>query len=185
MIAYRQISQIVSMTKVIPPPLMENLLPFRVRPEWKQGEKAVMTTPRYCPVCFKEIPPEDCVCPFCKIDIPVWTRSTPYTSRLIHALNNPHSEVRMGSILSLGERGDLEAARALVDCALRWPTDVVQGLEIVRAVGRLPDSPERKDALNRLFFHSSRPVRKASERTLRDLGATLRPKNPEVRQRRL
>ena len=104
----------------------------------------------------------------------------PYSSRLIHALNNPHSEVRMGAILSLGERGDIDAARPLADCALHWPTDVVQGLEIVRAIGLIPPSPERKDALGRLIFHPSRPVRRAAEMTLRDLGATLRPKNPEV-----
>lgn len=97
-----------------------------------------MTTLRYCPVCFNEVPQEDRICPFCKIDIPMWSRSIPYTSQLIHALNNPHSEVRMGAILSLGKRGVLEAARPVADCALHWPTDVVQGLKIVRAIGLLP-----------------------------------------------
>ena len=139
-----------------------------------------MTTLRYCPVCFNEVPQEDRICPFCKIDIPMWSRSMPYTSRLIHALNNPHSEVRMGSILSLGERGDIEAARPLADCALHWPTDVVQGLEIVQSIGLLPPSPNRKDALDRLLFHPSRPVRRAAERTLRGIEPSLRQKNPEV-----
>ena len=147
--------------------------------EKETKKRGIMTNLRYCPVCFNEVLQEDRICPFCKIDIPMWSRSMPYTSRLIRALNNPHSEVRMGAILSLGKRGDIEAARPLADCALRWPTDVVQGLEIVRAIALLPLSPERKGALDRLLFHPSRPVKSAAEKTLRGLSHSLRPKIPE------
>ncbi len=143
-------------------------------------KRTSMTALTYCPVCFKEIPSEKCICPFCMTDIRVWSRSTPYTSRLVHALENPHSEVRMGSILSLGRRGDLAAACPLADCALRWPTDVVQGLEIVRAIDLLPSSPERREALERLILHPSRPIRRAAEETLRGFEPSLRPTKPKL-----
>ncbi|MDA8149910.1 MAG: HEAT repeat domain-containing protein [Nitrospiraceae bacterium] len=148
--------------------------------EKETKKRGLMTTLRYCPVCFNEVPQEDRICPFCKVDIPMWSQLIPYTSRLIHALNNPHSEVRMGAILSLGKRGDLEAARPLADCALRWPTDVVQGLEIVRAIDLLPSSPERREALERLILHPSRPIRRAAEETLRGFEPSLRPTKPKL-----
>lgn len=123
-----------------------------------------MISPRYCPACFREISPEDHLCPFCRTNIRVWSRTTPYTLRLIHALNHPHSEVRMGAIISLGKRKDIEAALPLAECALRWPTDVVQGLEIVQSIALFPSSREREEALNRLLSHPAHAIRTAADR---------------------
>jgi hypothetical protein len=43
----------------------------------------------------------------------------------------------MRAILALGLRGEENAADALVDCALRHPIDVVEGLAVVKALTRL------------------------------------------------
>lgn len=134
-----------------------------------------MAHPFYCPFCFMEIHPEDLVCPFCRKDIADWLRTTPYTARLIHALSHPNSEVRMGAILSLGKRGEIISAGSLADCAMGWPTDVVQGLEIVRSIGQILPSPEKDEALRRLTFHPSRPVRNAAKKSLREQDPSLLP----------
>lgn len=40
----------------------------------------------------------------------------------------------MRAIIALGGRGETVAAPALIECALRHPSDVVEGLEIVRSL---------------------------------------------------
>lgn len=59
----------------------------------------------------------------------------------------------MGAILSLGRRADPTAATALTQCALAYPSDVVQALEIVRSLSRLAAGAERTAALEHLAEH--------------------------------
>jgi hypothetical protein len=46
----------------------------------------------------------------------------------------PLAEVRMRAIIALGLRGERSTADALVECAFRAPTDVVEGLQVVRSL---------------------------------------------------
>ncbi|MEY2341990.1 HEAT repeat domain-containing protein [Acidithiobacillus sp. IBUN Pt1247-S3] len=118
----------------------------------------------YCPLCFAEIPVGSERCPACGRDIEYWERHTPYFERLLWALHNPHSEVRMGAILSLQHQGRAEAAEPLADCAMRFPVDVVQGLAVVDAITQLPESPEKQRALQTLQSHAAHSVRNAAEK---------------------
>lgn len=121
----------------------------------------------YCPVCFAEIDPEEQhdPCRVCGAVPAVWQRR-PYTERLIHALRHPVSEVRMGAIISLGNRREPQAAVPLAECALAHPVDVVQALAIVEAIHNIQPSPERDRALTLLADHPARAVRRAVVRAL-------------------
>ena len=116
--------------------------------------------PDYCPICFGEIAHGTRICPHCGQDIDVWTTRTPYSQRLIHALANPHPEVRMGAIISLGQRREVVAIPALVETALAYPSDVVQGLEILHTLAEMPAEDVRRQALSTLAAdHPAHAVR--------------------------
>ncbi|ABU59951.1 MULTISPECIES: HEAT repeat domain-containing protein [Roseiflexus] len=116
----------------------------------------------YCPLCFAEIgeDQQDAPCPVCGATPDAWRRRD-YTDRLIYALRHPNPEVRMGAIISLGNRREPRAAVPLAECALAHPVDVVQALAIVEAIRNLQASPERDEALNLLASHPARVVRRA------------------------
>ena len=116
----------------------------------------------YCPLCYAEIPIGSQICPACGRDIEAWERNTPYFDRLVWALRNPHSEVRMGAILSLQNQGRAEAAVPLAECALQSDVDVVQGLAVVEAITRLPNGAEKLQALSLLEKHPAHSVREAA-----------------------
>lgn len=118
----------------------------------------------FCPACFAPIPADDreAPCPHCGTVASVWATTHDYTERLIHALGHPNPETRMGAILSLGNRGEARAAVPLARCALAHPIDVVQALEIVRSLGKLPTGPERAAALQLLLHHPARAVRRVA-----------------------
>ncbi|MBE7565980.1 MULTISPECIES: HEAT repeat domain-containing protein [Acidithiobacillus] len=120
----------------------------------------------YCPLCFAEIPIGVENCPACGRNIEAWERQTPYYDRLIWALKNPHSEVRMGAILSLANQNHAEAAGPLAECAMSYPVDVIQGLAVIRAIKNVPDSPEKVSALQGLSHHAAHAVRVAAEEAL-------------------
>lgn len=119
----------------------------------------------YCPLCCAEIPIGSQICPACGQDVEAWERNTPYFDRLVWALRNPHSEVRMGAILSLQNQDRAEAAVPLAECALRSDVDVVQGLAVVEALAHLPDGVEKTKALSLLKKHPAHSVREAAQRT--------------------
>lgn len=114
-----------------------------------------------CPNCFAELAPDVNVCPACGTDSTAWEATHTYEERLIHALGHPLSETRMASIISLGNRGDPAAAMPLAHCALAYPDDVVQNLEIVRSIDEMPAGPGRERALDSLRQHPARPIRRA------------------------
>lgn len=114
---------------------------------------------QFCPRCFTALPSGVSQCRRCGLDPDAWERDIPYAERLIHALGHPHSEVRMGAIIALGERHETAACPALLHCALVWPSDVVQALEIIRALRGMGAS----EALERLASeHPAHAVREAA-----------------------
>lgn len=66
----------------------------------------------------------------------------------------------------LGATGEAETADALVECALRHPADVVEGLEIIRSLTRIREPGiRRRQALLRLIAqHAAHAVRAAAEK---------------------
>ncbi len=120
----------------------------------------------YCPLCFAEIPVGVELCPACGRNIEAWERQTPYYDRLIWALKNPHSEVRMGAILSLANQNHAEAAGPLAECAMSFPIDVIQGLAVIRAIEHLTDGPEKISGLQQLSQHAAHAVRAAAKDAL-------------------
>ncbi len=116
----------------------------------------------FCLVCFAGMAADerDAPCRVCGARIEEWKRRD-YTERLIHALRHPNPEVRIGAIVSLGNRRDPRAALPLAECALTHPVDVVQALAIVRALRIIPSTPERDTALDMRAAHPARAVRRA------------------------
>jgi HEAT repeat protein len=80
----------------------------------------------YCPNCYTAIPVSAVACEACGADLKDWY-SQSYAERLIHALEHPLDDVRMRAIIALGWRREEKAERALVECALRHPTESLRG----------------------------------------------------------
>jgi hypothetical protein len=92
-----------------------------------------------------------------------------YADCLIDALQHPLSEVRMRAIIALGWRGECVAEKPLVDCALRHPIDVIEGLEIVNSLRLIRDSGSDDTALRHLsLYHAARAVRTMAAEILRE-----------------
>ncbi len=73
----------------------------------------------------------------------------------------------MGAILSLGRRADPTTATVLTRCALAYPSDIVQALEIVHSLSRLAPGTERTAALEHLATsHPAHAVRVAAAAVL-------------------
>jgi hypothetical protein len=115
----------------------------------------------FCPNCFEDIGPDAEICESCSINVKEWMVQKSYTARLIHALNHPIAEVRMGAIISLGKLKEVKAAVPLAQCALGHPMDVVQGQEIIRALKQMDFGLEVATSLEMLARHPARVIRKA------------------------
>jgi hypothetical protein len=118
----------------------------------------------FCPNCFARVPSPHEPCPACGVDSREWVERHPYTSRLIHALDHPISEVRMAAVISLGNCNDAAASMPLVRCALKHPTDIILAKEVTNALRKLPTGPERKEAIKLLKTHPAQAVREAADR---------------------
>ena len=131
-----------------------------------------------CPACFRLIPAEAHACPACGADLDrLWARD--YRDKLLAALAHPLAEVRMRAILALGLRGEASAAQSLVDCALRHPVDVVEGLAVVAALVRLGGAG--RTALHTLAeVHAAQAVRAAARQATKSLqgGPHARDRHP-------
>ena len=103
----------------------------------------------FCINCFSMMPRGAATCPACGKEA-VALASRNYHEKLLCALHHPLADVRMRAVIALGLRRDAEAARDLVECALRHPTDVVEALEIVKSLEMLPAGQPRYEALRDL-----------------------------------
>ncbi len=109
----------------------------------------------FCIHCFALLPDAATVCPVCgrRTDD---TGAGDYRERLLHALHHPLAEVRMRAIIAIGLRHDRAAADALVACALRNPTDVMEGLQVVETLKIIDDGKPRLPALH--YLHARHPA---------------------------
>lgn len=74
------------------------------------------------------------------------------------------------AIIMLGFRGQGGATEAIVQCALSHPTDMVEGLEVVRGLRQIRDATARRWALAELTERRpARSVRMAAQVTA-DIG---------------
>ena len=132
------------------------------RKEWLMRELA------FCQNCYARIPIDAAICPHCHTSLRDWQEKT-YADCLIDALQHPLSEVRMRAIIALGWRGECVAEKPLVDCALRHPIDVIEGLEIVNSLCLIRDSGSDDTALRHLsLYHAARAVRTMAAEILRE-----------------
>jgi hypothetical protein len=77
------------------------------------------------------------------------------------------ADVRLRAIIALGWRSEQEAADALAACALRHPSDVVEGLEIINSLDQMKDVVTRQTALSTLKArHPAHAVRETAARVL-------------------
>ena len=132
----------------------------------------------FCPACFAQVRAGARMCPECGVDADQWRAEHTFTQRLVHALGHPLPSVRMMSIISLGGRADPDTAAALASCAHAYPTDVVQGLEVVRASAAMaPTAAQRQAALRSLGGHHSRMVAEEAQRILAADGLIPAPRH--------
>jgi hypothetical protein len=134
-----------------------------------------MSTPRqYCGECFAWFKLSSDMCPRCGA-IASGLSERDYGEKLLHALQHPLANVRLRAVIALGRRARADVAEALIDCALRHPTDVIQGLEIVDGLERIARRhPETVRALQRLAKeHPAHIIREAAGVGLARTEATL------------
>ncbi len=73
----------------------------------------------------------------------------------------------MRAIIALGWRAESETADDLVACALRHPSDVVEGLEIVNCLVQIGNAEVRRIALSDLQArHAAHAVREGAAAAL-------------------
>lgn len=124
------------------------------------------TRDNYCLNCFSLIPAEAEICPVCGKRIANLSGQN-YREKLLHALEHPLDDVRMRAIIALGLRREAGTALPLAQCALRHPSDVVEGMEVVNVLKNFDASPEGVCALKMLAAdHAAHAVRMAAEAAL-------------------
>ncbi len=132
----------------------------------------------FCPACFAQVDAGTRTCPQCGVDADQWRAERTFTQRLVHALGHPLPSVRMMSIICLKGRADPDTAAALASCVHADPTDVVQGLEVVRAIAAMPPAAaQRQAALRSLCDHHSRMVAEQAKRVLAAEGLIPAPRH--------
>lgn len=121
---------------------------------------------QYCGECFALFDTGVSRCPRCGKDASA-VSGRDYQQKLMHALEHPLADVRMRAIVALGLRGGRDATEALLACARRTPTDVVEGLEIVRTLRAIFSDSRERGALAQLAeHHPAHAVRMAARRAL-------------------
>lgn len=119
-----------------------------------------------CLACFHLIPAHEQVCSQCGADLVAYSAQS-YRAKLKLALLHPLADVRMRAIIALGWRAESETADDLVACALRHPSDVVEGLEIVNCLVQIGNAEVRRIALSDLQArHAAHAVREGAAAAL-------------------
>lgn len=121
---------------------------------------------QYCAACFTLFDATQTHCPHCGALAQTFSERD-YQQKLLHALDHPLAEVRMRAIIALGLRAEAQASEALIQCALRWPADVVQGLQIVASLASIARVTGQRSALERLAReHPAHAVQEAARSAL-------------------
>lgn len=132
---------------------------------------------QYCGQCFAMYPTGDACCLRCGAPTAALSFRD-YQEKLVHALEHPLADVRMRAIIALGLRGESKAVQALVDCALRHPTDVTEGLQIVHSLQAMLAGTGDLSSLERLTReHPGHAIQLAALRVLGQIG-TKAPSSP-------
>lgn len=122
--------------------------------------------PGFCLACFAPLSREADICLVCGNRVADLSRSD-YREKLVHALSHPLAGVRMRAIIALGLSGEPETADALAACAMRHPSDVMGGLEIINSLVQMKDAEIRQTALTALQSrHPAHAVREGAARAL-------------------
>ncbi len=114
----------------------------------------------FCPVCFKKLNKNRLICPYCHININKWQEEITYESRLIHALQHPLSEVRMGAIITLANMRSTNALIPLTNCAFKYPKDIIQNLEIIKSIEKIPSCKDKIVIIKKFKQHPSKIIKK-------------------------
>lgn len=130
---------------------------------------------QFCLHCFALFPAADETCPYCGVSVSEFDHKS-YFDRLLNALFHPLADCRMRAIVVLGMLGEEQSAEPLVDCALRHPIDVPEGLEIVRSLAKIDNPAVRQQALLRIADgHPARGVRRAARQAAMAAGFSAKP----------
>ncbi len=123
----------------------------------------------FCMHCFAQLAAVSVNCPLCHHPVDD-IEDGDYQRKLIDALHHQHADIRMRAIVAIGIRRDKHAADALVACALRNPSDLAEGMQIVAALKVIDDGKPRVTALHYLFArHPSNEIKQATHAILNDL----------------
>ncbi len=98
-----------------------------------------------CPSCYRLLAVTATECRYCGASLGALSARA-FHDKLMAALNHPLDDIRLRAITALNLRGDVPAADALVDCALRHPTNVTEGLSVVAALAHF-GAPARESLM--------------------------------------
>ena len=119
-----------------------------------------------CPNCWSEVKEGEKICPKCHSEIEALGQRS-YIDKLVGALHHPWASNRMWSVYILGEIGDKQAIKPLVDILDQvWDTQEFLFLkEIAIALGKI-DGDEMVPALVHLMDHRVFLIREAALKSL-------------------
>lgn len=126
----------------------------------------------FCLHCLTLLSAPVDICPTC--GQPTSGSSDDYRESLLHALRHPLADVRARAITALGLRRDRLTGDALVACALRNPTAVVEGLQVIEALKVLDGGMPHLAALH--YLHARHPARAVREAAAAAVSASSGPK---------
>ncbi|MYM22187.1 hypothetical protein GTP46_05975 [Duganella sp. FT135W] len=116
----------------------------------------------FCSHCFQILQTGCPTCPSCQQRVG-YLSDVESRSMLLKMLLDQRTEVRSTAIFALGWRKDRLAADALVACALRHPSNISQGLQIVKVLATIDNGTPLMTALQYLMArHPGSEVKQAA-----------------------
>jgi hypothetical protein len=120
----------------------------------------------FCAHCFAILQAGRVICPSCREKVR-YLNDDESLNLLVKVLHDNRADVRSTAIFVLGRRKDRRAADALVACALRHPSDIDEGLQIVKVLSAIDDGVPRTTALQYLIArHPASEIKQAAFRAL-------------------
>lgn len=116
----------------------------------------------FCAHCFAILQAGYRTCPSCKERVGYLT-DVESRDLLVKVLHDRRADIRSTAIFALGRRKDRLTVDALVACALRHPSDITQGLQIVKVLAAIDDGAPQTTALHYLIArHPAGEVKQAA-----------------------